>query len=171
MRAIEVDDDIYNYLLQYTETIGESASSILRRRLIGFTSAPNTGVTTSNGQAVTAPDLEQEFLAFLRSPVFLQSRVKTKRFLRILSFAYRQKPESFERLLSIPPRRHRVIFARSREEIEASGKSTDPQPIPDSPYWVSTNSDTPQKREELRTALLTLGYSRSIIEEALGTIA
>ncbi len=29
MRTIEIDDDIYNYILRQTEVIGESASSIL----------------------------------------------------------------------------------------------------------------------------------------------
>ena len=63
-----------------------------------------------------------------------------------------------------------MYFARSREEIEKSGNSTQPRSIPGTPFWAMTNSPTPQKREMLKDALRLLGYSQAAISSAAATI-
>src|SRR5207253_1262348 len=106
-----------------TEVIGESASSILRR-LLGISSA-NRRQVADNGK----PDQDQELSEFLQTPRLLGCRTATMRFLHILGFAYKQKPESFEKVLSFPSGRTRIYFAPSKEEIVRSGKSTHPKQI------------------------------------------
>ncbi len=160
MRTIEVDEDIYSYLASKTMHIGESASSILRRELKLSGSASLT--KSSSSQAT------HELSEFLDS-----SRIKlgnaTDRFLAVLGEAHRSHRKDFEHVLSIQGR-DRVYFARSRDEIAQSGKSTQPLQIPNTEYWVMTNSPTSQKRKMLRQALQLLGYSERAIAAAASTI-
>ena len=66
--------------------------------------------------------------------------------------------------------RGRRYFATGQEEIASSGQSTQPRPIPGSPYWVMTHSQAPQKRAMLRDVLTLLGYSEAAISAATGAI-
>lgn len=165
MRTIDIDDDIYNYILRQTEVIGEPASSILRRLL----NKPSLSRTQKAGNGKV--DQNQELSEFVQSSSLLGCRTATKRFLQILSFAFRQKPESFKKVLSFPTGRSRVYFAQTREEIERSGKSTHPKKIPGAPFWALTNTDTLQKREILSTTLKALDYDARVVSEAAATIA
>src|SRR5262249_12447721 len=139
VHTIEIEEDVYNYILRQTAVIGEPASSILRR-LLGI-SPPGKTQVAENGNAKA--DQNQELSEFLRSSRLLGSRTATKRFLQILGFAFKQKPELFEQVLSFPTGRTRIYFARTKDEIEGSGKSTHPKRIPGAPFWVLTNTDTP----------------------------
>jgi negative modulator of initiation of replication len=166
MRTIEVEEDVYKHILQNTEEIGEPASSILRR-LLGLPSASRS-LATPNGTVKGDPN--RELSDFVQSLRFLAARTATNRFLQILGFAFKQEPDSFEKILAFPTGRTRVYFARSKEEIERSGKSTHPKRIPGAPFWALTNTDTPQKRDILSTTLKTLGYDPSVVNEAVQTI-
>jgi negative modulator of initiation of replication len=86
--------------------------------------------------------------------------------LGILSFAYKQKSEAFERVLSLPGGRSRKLFGRSQQEVENSGTSTHPKQIPGTPYWVLTNSDTLHKRDTLMAVLRALDYGSEVVSEA-----
>jgi negative modulator of initiation of replication len=89
--------------------------------------------------------------------------------LYLLGTAYAQKRADFEKVLAIQGR-DRTYFAKSKEEIEKSGNSTQPRHIPGTPYWVMTNSPTPMKRVMLRRVLKLLGYSESAVNAAASTI-
>jgi negative modulator of initiation of replication len=160
MRTIEIDEDIYVYLLSKTIQIGESASSILRREL------------KLNGQArakkAAIPTASHELGLFLRTPTMRFGNA-TDKFLAVLAEVHQHNPKDFERVLSIQGR-GRVYFARSKEEIIRSGRSTQPRQIPGTPFWVMTNSPTPQKRAMLRKALELLGYSQPACADAAGTL-
>lgn len=108
---------------------------------------------------------------FVTDPALL-CRNTTERYLAILGFANREKQEKFAKVLGVSGRR-RKYFAASREEIEKSGTSTHPHPIPgsDNKYWAMTNADTIQKREMLSKALQVLEYSPAEIEAASKAIA
>jgi negative modulator of initiation of replication len=163
MKTIEVEEDVYRFVLRQTESIGESASSILRRLL----KIPTPDGSSVSGNGTAEPDLNRELAAFLQSSRLRGARTATKRFLQILGFACKQVPESFEKILMLPGGRTRVYFARSKEEIERSGRSTHPKRIPDTPYWALTNTDTPQKRDILNTTLRTLGYDSAVVSAAV----
>ncbi len=77
--------------------------------------------------------------------------------LQILSFAIAAKPANVERLLQIKGAK-RVYFAKSAEEILASGRSTAPRHIPDTELYVLTNEDNEWKREICIEALRHLGF-------------
>lgn len=105
----------------------------------------------------------------MSDPRFLRQNAAVDKFLYFLGAAYSQKRGEFETVLAIQGR-DRKYFAKSEGEIENSGQSTQPRNIPGSPYWVMTNSPTPQKRQMLRDALSLLGYSETAISAAVGTI-
>lgn len=83
--------------------------------------------------------------------------------------AHAQKRDQFDKVLAIQGRGRR--YFATTEEIAGSGQSTQPKPIPRSPYWVMTNSQTPQKRAMLRDVLTLLGYSEAAISAAAAAIA
>jgi negative modulator of initiation of replication len=85
--------------------------------------------------------------------------------LSILGFAYKERPQAFEKVLEIGGRRRRY-FGRSQQEIISSGRSTHPKKIPGAPFWVMTNADTRQKCDMLRQTLRVLGYSDDDIRAA-----
>lgn len=148
MAAIEIDDDLYAYIASKTQRIGEPASVILRR-LLGLD--PSTVKSGENHRA------SHELSDAVTNPVLL-TQAANKRFLFILSEAYKQRGQDFERLLLI--RGHnRIYFSKSKDEIKSSGQSTRPKQIPNSEYWVMTNASNDMKASILRDALNTLGYS------------
>ncbi|MFT4966996.1 MAG: negative modulator of initiation of replication [Colwellia sp.] len=46
-----------------------------------------------------------------------------------------------------------------------SGSSTKPRQIPESPFWVITNSNTTRKKMMLTKASISLGYCDSDVEK------
>ncbi len=91
---------------------------------------------------------------------------QTRKFLRILSWAYKKHPTEFERLLTIEGRR-RKYFARDMRTLMDSGSSTNPRPIPESPYWVVTNNSTAKKAEILSDVFRVLGYKTEDVQAML----
>ncbi len=154
MKTIEIDDDLYDYLLRNSVRIGEGATEILRR-LLGVTDAKK------------APS---ELSEYLDSSSFRIKRKAIDKFLGILSHVYERNPEDFKKVLAITGR-NRKYYALSNQELEDSGRSVFPKKIPGSRYWVVTNNDTQKKQRMLEDVLRVLGYSRSSIEEAVNSLA
>jgi negative modulator of initiation of replication len=162
MKSIEVDDDVYNHIARNTQEIGETASSILRR-LLGLAIEPAAEIQGKRD------GMKHELLDAMEDPNFLMQSAAVDRFLYFLGVAYKQKRSDFEKVLAIQGR-NRTYFATSKSDVEKSGNSTQPKNIPGSPYWVMTNSPTPQKRDMLRDALKLMGYSHDAITAATSTI-
>ena len=91
------------------------------------------------------------------------------KFLLILSYLYQQNPEVFKKILKLSGRR-RKYFASNKEELESYGNSVSPKQIPNTPYWVVTNNDTPKKQRMLIEVLHVFGYSKEAIEEAVSAL-
>jgi negative regulator of replication initiation len=165
MPLIEIDDDVYQYLLGRAVRIGESGSSILRREL-GL-SEPNggSGEQDASPQENSKPREVEELEKLLTDPRFNAEKVVTKKYLRLLGFLAEQHGGEFEQVLGIRGRT-RVYFGRSREEIATRGKSSHPRKIPGSGYWAMTNADTAQKQEILADVLGVLGYPKDLIRQA-----
>ena len=88
------------------------------------------------------------------------------RFLLILAALYRAHPDKFNVVTNIAPKisarkTKRLYFALSEEILSASGSSTKPKQVPQSPYWVITNSNTTRKKMMLTEAATLLGYDES----------
>ncbi len=164
MRTVELDDDLYKYLLENAEVIGESASSIVRRLL--ELPLPRTITNGTNEVAPPTSDAALDPLAaFVSSDRFRYLDNATARYLAILSFIHEQAPDAFDRVLEIKGRQ-RKYFGRTVAEVADSGESTHPQLIPGSSYWAMTNADTQQKHAILEKVLRRLGYSRAAIAAA-----
>lgn len=159
MPKLDVEQDIYDHLLRNAERIGEDASSILRR-LLGL-----------DGKSAEDRAGDRDLTTFLRSPEMLARRSVTDRYLGLLGWlGSRHAANGFEEKLLAIRGRQRVYFARSRDEIVASGKSTHPKSIPSLGLWAMTNADSSQKRDIARRLMETLGYDARDIESAMKTL-
>ncbi|MDO6487811.1 replication initiation negative regulator SeqA [Colwellia sp. 6_MG-2023] len=188
MKNIEIDDDLYLHIVANTQFIGENASSILRRLLkLNETaqqavlseesvdndvleeplseSSANTEADTSESSEIEALDNSSESVFnFINKEELAMQRGAVGRFLLILAALYRAHPNRFRVVTEICGR-DRLYFANSEAELAASGSSTKPKQIPDSPFWVLTNSNTTRKKMMLTKAATSLGYNDDDVEK------
>jgi negative modulator of initiation of replication len=192
MKQIDIDDELYQYIASNTQSIGESASTILRRLLnlsgekiqtanaevnqnnqtvttptAPLTSPKQTQSLENNQPPATATPLKQKsanvFNVLNKEELAMQKGV-VGRFLFILSAFYRTHKADFRAVLDIKGR-DRVYFATSKEDLVNSGSSMNPKNITDSEYWVMTNSNTTRKKMMLHEVALCLGYSSEQAEK------
>lgn len=173
MKKIEIDDELYQYIASNTQSIGESASEILRRLLkLSPNELPEDDVVEKQEeQAVQAEETTVTKVTTKAASVFnilnkeelaMQKGV-VGRFLFILSALHRTHKDNFDSVLDIKGR-DRIYFAKSKEALLESGSSMNPKNIVDSEYWVMTNSNTTRKKMMLHEVALGLGYSESDAE-------
>jgi negative modulator of initiation of replication len=185
MKNIEIDEALYQYIATNTQFIGESASAILRRLLnLSFdTEIPqltNDNVANKMAQVDAVMELphadsvepvninevtasEETVFNFINKEELAMQRGAVGRFLLILAGLYRAHPNQFDVVTEISGR-DRLYFANSENKLAESGSSTKPRQIPDSPFWVITNSNTTRKKMMLTKAASALGYSDSDVE-------
>ncbi len=159
MNTIEIDDELYHYIASQTQRIGESANEILRRILL------NKGTVAQPVSAVVAEPVRSSQKVFdILSKQDLQAEMSVVgRFLIILSALARAHRAEFADVLEIKGR-NRVYFGRSEADLLEAGSSTNPKQIPNSDFWVITNSNTTRKKMMLTEAALKLGYSQQEAE-------
>ncbi len=107
---------------------------------------------------------QESVFNFINKEELTMQRGAVGRFLLILAALYRAHDRDFSAVTDICGR-DRLYFAHSEEELAASGSSTKPRQIPDSPYWVITNSNTTRKKMMLTKAATSLGYSAKDVEK------
>ncbi|MBU2869174.1 replication initiation negative regulator SeqA [Colwellia sp. E2M01] len=191
MKNIEIDEDLYQYIATNTQFIGESASAILRR-LLNFdltTSVKvdkdnelkesdvenNTPELTDTNEVVdkvseansinkVSTNSNETVFNFINKEELAMQRGAVGRFLLILAGLYRAHPEQFSVVTEISGR-DRLYFADSENKLAESGSSTKPRQIPDSPFWVITNSNTTRKKMMLTKASISLGYNDDDVEK------
>lgn len=156
MNTIEIDDELYHFIAGQTQRIGESANDILRRILLNKQSVAQQPATT----AVVAENSKSSQKVFdILSKQDLQAELSVVgRFLIILSALSRAHKQDFAQVLDIKGR-NRVYFGRNEADLLEAGSSTNPKQIPNSEFWVITNSNTTRKKMMLTEAALKLGYS------------
>lgn len=81
------------------------------------------------------------------------------RFVRILSAIYRRAPKRFDEVAPKIRGRTRIYFAQTATEIHASGSSNSAARIPESPWYVSVNSDGRRKAIIITDLMCALGFS------------
>lgn len=180
MKNIEIDEELYQYIASNTQYIGESASSILRR-LIKLPTEHTADVVTAakpdvveqvveevvEQQAAPAPavvDVNGSVFNYINKEELAMQRGAVGRFLLILAALYRVHNQQFATVCQIRGR-DRLYFAASEAELAASGSSTKPRQIPDSPFWVITNSNTTRKKMMLTEVGRALGYNEQDVED------
>lgn len=174
MKTIQIEDDLYQYIASQTQNIGESASEILRRLLLGdaqaevpAVDAPATAVVKNDEkveEAVAAKAPTTSVFNLLNKEEVMTQKGAVGRFLFILAALHRAHPNDFDKVLSVKGR-ERDYFATSSEELEAHGSSIKPKQIPDSIYWVVTNNNTPRKKLIINEAAVALGYDGTEAEK------
>jgi negative modulator of initiation of replication len=177
MKNIEIDEELYQYIASNTQYIGESASSILRRLInlpddaIAEVVAEPTAVlavekSTEVVETETSQptnDINGTVFNYINKEELAMQRGAVGRFLLILAALYRVHNQQFSSVCNIRGR-DRLYFAGSEAELAASGSSTKPRQIPDSPYWVITNSNTTRKKMMLTEVSRALGYNEQDVE-------
>jgi negative modulator of initiation of replication len=159
MKTLQIEDDIYNHLLQNVSFIGEDASSILRRLLrIEADRHTGRGNRSKHQGPIVNGDGPSSVDDCIQHHRFQTEREAVGKFLFALSWLAQKHGDDFRKVLDIQGRKRRY-FADSCEAIEESGSSVMPQEIPNTGYWVATNNDTPKKKRMLRDVLQVLGYS------------
>lgn len=160
MKQIMIEDDAYDLLLHHR--IGFESESELLRRVLG--NGCSATVVPKSESSVPKPDQAQprsDLVEFLDSPRFLVHSDQTTKFLHMLSWLHSRNPDGFEAAIAMSggSRRTRMYYGTGRKEVEGSGNSVHPKPIPNSPYWVVTNNDTATKRKMLKKVMQILRYS------------
>lgn len=203
MKNIEIEEDLYQYIASQTQFIGESASSILRRLLLGNSVEQPSSVqhntqnieeelnivsdsaeinekvevsditTKENVPLTESDDVENlshneqangSVFDYLNKEELAMQRGAVGRFLLILGALYRVHSNKFSVVSDIRGR-DRLYFSDNLNELTESGSSTKPFQIPNSPYWVVTNSNTTRKKMILTKVATALGYSDSDAED------
>jgi len=172
MRTIQVENGTYDLLDLVAKVRGESHSDVIWRLLKGeikahlpqATAASSTSRsnTLKDGADTTPTPLQQ----FLKTSAFLVRANVVQRFLGILCWLYKQNRSDFAKVKGLRGT-NRLYFAESDRDLEASGSSVNPKRVPDSPYWVVTNSPTQGKKDLLSKVMRVLGYSSADIHTAV----
>ncbi|AXP77700.1 replication initiation negative regulator SeqA [Haemophilus influenzae] len=193
MKIIEVDEELYQYIASQTRSIGESASDILRRLLslpvhtssvdnLVLTSAETNksadqkpeqainvkevNIKTTKKQSITAINqIVEKVQTLLNSTEFQEESKAVVRFLAILRVLYRTNPESFAQATESLQGRTRVYFARDEATLLMAGNHTKPKQIPDTPYWVITNTNSGRKMLMLEGAMQSMELPETLIDE------
>jgi negative modulator of initiation of replication len=182
MKTIEIDDDLYQFIASQTQQIGESASDILRRLLIvSLTEAQAPVLPAAKSQTKVAvqaekPAVVQKVAApaavaeksgsvfdFISPQDLSAEQSVVGRFLFILSALSRAHKGDFAQVLEIKGR-NRLYFGQTEASLLEAGSSTNPKPIPNTDFWVITNSNTTRKKMMLTEVATKLGYSAAEVE-------
>lgn len=156
MNTIEIDDELYHFIAGQTQRIGESANDILRRILLN--KQPVAQQSAANPVVAENSKSGQKVFDILSKQDLQAELSVVGRFLIILSALARAHKQEFSQVLEIKGR-NRVYFGRSDTDLLEAGSSTNPKQIPNSEFWVITNSNTTRKKMMLTEAALKLGYS------------
>ena len=78
---------------------------------------------------------------------------------------YRTNPESFAQATESLQGRTRVYFARDEGTLLVAGNHTKPKQIPDTPYWVITNTNSGRKMLMLEGAMQSMHLPEYLIDE------
>ncbi len=128
--------------------------------------AETTELEESKSKAVAnlVSQCNETVFNFINKEELAMQRGAVGRFLLILAALYRAHPEQFGVVTEISGR-DRLYFANSENKLAESGSSTKPRQIPESPFWVITNSNTTRKKMMLTKASISLGYSDEDVEK------
>lgn len=179
MKTIEIDDELYHYIASRTQSIGESASDILRR-LLRLPASPQPFVLVQENMINELKDLAKlpkkkvnvstqqkvvkkvEFV--LSSSAFNNESKGVNRFLQLLSALYSADPNAFSRATENVQGSERIYFAKDAETILATGSSAKAKLIPESPFWVITNNNRERKGIILCALMNEMALPEELIE-------
>lgn len=181
MKKIEIDDELYHYIASRTQSIGESASDILRR-LLRLPSSPQPFVlvqqnTIDELKALAKPKAKsktkpEDFITkavhlvenVLNSDRFAAESKNVVRFLDVLAALYVANPTAFAQATEVVTGNERTYFAKNEQALLEHGNSVKAKQIPNSPYWVVTNNNTHRKGLIITNVMAAMGLPQQLIE-------
>lgn len=179
MKTIEVDEDLYRYIASQTQHIGESASDILRRLLNvdGQNPQPTPVIPVEPKGIVVSRDAVKEesvdsvkeMRSLLISDEFAGLKKAIDRFMLVLSTLHRIDPNGFSEATQVKGRK-RVYFANDEQTLLASGNTTKPKAIPNSPFWVITNTNTSRKRQMVDQLMARMNFPADLTDKVANSI-
>ncbi len=179
MKTIEVDEELYRYIASNTQDIGESASDILRRLLMlsdktvaqSVTAIPASTLASEvkNITSGSKRDRVKSLRSLLISEAFVSEEKSIARFMMILTTLYTVDATSFSDAAAFKGRT-RVYFSENEQTLLASGKTTKPKMVPDTPFWVITNTNTDRKRQMVEQLMEKMHFNSDIIEKVCSEI-
>ena len=107
--------------------------------------------------------------SLLISDEFAASNKAIDRFMLVLSSLYQINKTGFAEAAQVKGRT-RVYFADNENVLLASGKTTKPRAIPNTPFWVITNNNTNRKRQMVEQLMTRMGYQADLIEKVCSSI-
>ncbi len=184
MKTIEVDDELYSYIASHTKHIGESASDILRRMLkfsavspaqpaasLAPVKEPRTVTPVDGIKPVnTAKDKVRAVRELLLSDEYAEQKKAVNRFLMVLSTLYSLDDKGFTESTESLHGRTRVYFAANEQTLLQNGNQTKPKQVPNTPYWVITNTNTGRKCSMIEHIMQSMQFPAELIEKVCGTI-
>lgn len=175
MKTIEVDEALYRYIASHTLHIGESASEILRRMLnlppADGDEVPMANVETPPTVPVEPPaSRESAFRQRLAECQAGEQKKAVDRFLLILSSLYGLDKSGFAEATESLMGRTRVYFSLSEATLLKNGRHTKPKSIPDTPYWVITNTNTERKRNMVEHIMTEMRFPETLTGEVCSMI-
>ena len=142
MKTIEIDEEIYSYLVSKTQEIGESASDILRRLL---------GLRKSKVHTLG----DHELSPALTAVQFPRYGRAVDKLLYILQAVYKQKTGDFEKVLTIKGR-HRKYFAKSSITTILAGSEGCSEKKPRSSQLTAPRVADPNNKSANSTTLIPI---------------
>ena len=112
---------------------------------------------------------QQGLQALLDSGELQKEEKSINRFMLVLSTLYRDNPEGFTQATEIKGRK-RVYFSQDPEALRASGSTTKPKPVPETPFWVITNTNTSRKQNMVAQLMASMGYGEEVVAQVCGAI-
>ncbi|HEY0208539.1 replication initiation negative regulator SeqA [Acerihabitans sp.] len=176
MKTIEVDEDLYRYIASHTQHIGESASDILRR-MLKFNVQANAAARAKAEEtpakaepASPARDRVRAMRELLLSDGYADQRKAVDRFMLVLSTLYTLSPAEFTGAAETLHGRTRTYFAANEQTLLQNGSHTKPKQVPETPYWVITNTNTERKRSMVEHIMLAMQFPVELTDKVCGTI-
>ncbi|MCW9718011.1 replication initiation negative regulator SeqA [Avibacterium sp. 21-599] len=122
-------------------------------------------VTTKKQSDEAIQKVVSKVRELIQSTDFQQESKVVVRFLAILRVLYRTNPESFAQATESLQGRTRVYFARDEGTLLMAGNHTKPKQIPNTPYWVITNTNSGRKMLMLEGAMQSMHLPEELIDE------
>lgn len=149
-------DPVQTQTNQSTQTTRPLASQTV---LVG----PDDGSFSNTNQGI-------DLITLIESQRFANTKTAIERFMTILSNLYHVDTYRFETAIQAEANaqqhekaRTRLYFADNPDILLASGKTTKPKPIPDTPFWVITNNNTKRKRQMVEHLMQRMEFSPNVI--------
>lgn len=176
----ESASDILRRLLSFDELVGNNAAAPKEEiQPVVKTKSKKSKVTTDvvdlvklNAKKTVKPEPvktslvegEQNIFDLINKEELATQKGAVGRFLLILSNMHRVHSQQFDSVLDIQGR-DRLYFANAELDLLEAGSSTKPKQIPNSEFWVITNSNTTRKKRMLTEVANVLGYSTNDAEK------